>query len=171
MPDLVVAARQQGRVLEPVQRALAGERGAVLALGLEPAGEDREHRVVAQMIVIDQVLVPKRDAKHALRHHRRDRVLDLRLSAVVDEARRKPPDQMDRAIGRAEQQPASVRRALPAVERGDHLAPFDHFITEQVAATLCRHRGIPPERLNSLSQKNYRRSRAPMHLLAVRNPG
>jgi hypothetical protein len=34
VPDLVVAARRQGRVLEPVERALAGERGAPLMLRL-----------------------------------------------------------------------------------------------------------------------------------------
>ena len=171
MPDLVVAARRQRRVLEPVQRALAGERGAVFALGLELAGERRQHRVVAQLIVVDQVLVAERDAEHPLRHHRRDRVLDLRLGAVVDETGREPPDQTDRPIGRAEQQPAGVRGVVPAIERGHHLAALDHFITEQVAATLCRHRGAPLRQLKSLWQKSYARFRAPMHLLPVRNPG
>jgi hypothetical protein len=32
-------------------------------------------------------------------------------------------------------------------------------------ATLCRHRGTPLRRVKPLSQKSYRRSRAPMHLL------
>ena len=165
MPDLVVAVvGPQRRVLQSVERALARERGAVLALGPELAGQRRQHRVVAQVIVVDQVLVTERDAEHPLRHHRRDRVLDLRLGTVVDEARGEPPDHANRPIGRAEQQPAGVRGVVTTVKRGDHLAPLDHFITEQVAATLCPHRGIPPERLNSLSQKNYRRSRAPMHL-------
>jgi hypothetical protein len=51
------------------------------------------------------------------------------------------------------------------------LATLDHFITEQVTATLCRHRGTPLRRVKPLSQKNYRRFRAPMHLFPVRNPG
>jgi hypothetical protein len=51
--DLVVPARSKRRVLEPVQRALAGERRARLALRRELAGEDCQYRVVAQMIVID----------------------------------------------------------------------------------------------------------------------
>ena len=55
--DLVVAARLGRRVLEPVERALAGERGAVFALGPKLAGERRQHRVVAQVIVVDEILV------------------------------------------------------------------------------------------------------------------
>ena len=171
VPDLVVARGLGRRVLEPVQGALAGERRAILAPRGELAGERSQHRVVAQVIMVDQVFVAERDAEHPLRHHRLDRVLDLRLGATIDEAGREPPDQTDRPIGRAEQQPAGVRGDLATVERGHHLAALDHFITEQIAATLCRHRGAPLRRLNSLSQKNYRRFRAPMHLLPVRNPG
>ena len=43
---------------------------------------------------------------------------------------------------------AGIRGDLAAVERGHHLAALDHFITEQVAATLCRHRGTPLRRLS-----------------------
>ena len=67
------------------------------------AGERRQHRVVAELIVVDQILVPERDPEHALRHHRLDRVLDLRLRAVVKETRCEPSRQADRPIGRAEQ--------------------------------------------------------------------
>jgi hypothetical protein len=158
-------------MLEPVERALAGERGAILAPNRELAGEGREHRVVAQLIVVDQVLVAERDAEHALCHHRLDRVLDLRLRAVVKKTRREPRRQVDRPIGRAEQQPAGIRRVVPAVERGHHLAALDRFISEQVAAPLRRHRGAPLRQLKSLSLKSYARFRAPMHLLAVRNAG
>jgi hypothetical protein len=74
-----------------------------LALGRELAGQRREHRIVAQVIVVDQVLVAERNAEHPLRHHRPDRVLDLHRGAVVDETRREPCHQTDRPIGRAEQ--------------------------------------------------------------------
>jgi hypothetical protein len=126
---------------------------------------------VTQLVVIDQVLIAEGDPEHPLRHHRRDRVLDLRRGAMVDETRREPPHQIDRPIGRAEQQRPGVRGDLAAVEGRDHLATPDHFIPEQVAATLCRHRGAPLRRPNCLSQKSYRRFRAPMHLSLVRNPG
>jgi hypothetical protein len=44
--DLVVAARCRRRMLEPVERALAGERSTVFTFGIELTGERREHRVV-----------------------------------------------------------------------------------------------------------------------------
>ncbi len=143
MADLVVTARSKRRMLEPVERALAGERGAIVALGGELAGERREHRVVPQVIVVDQIFVAERDAEHPLRYHRLDAVLDLRLDATVGKTGGEPPDQTDRPIGRAEQQPAGVRGGVAAIECGHDLAALDHFITEQVAATLCRHRGAP----------------------------
>jgi hypothetical protein len=143
MADLVIARRLGRRVLEAVQRALAGERRAILAPGGELASEGREHRVVPQLIVVNEILVTQRDPEHPLRHHRRHGVLDLRLGSVVKETRREPCRQADRPIGGAEQQSAGIRGDLAAVERGHHLTALDHFITEQVAGTLCRHRGTP----------------------------
>jgi hypothetical protein len=54
--DLMVARGLGWRMLEPVQRAFAGQRSAVLALGGELAGARREYRVVAQLIVVDEIL-------------------------------------------------------------------------------------------------------------------
>jgi hypothetical protein len=125
---------------------------------------------VPQLIVVDQVLVAERDAEHPLRHHRLDRMLDLRLHPAVVEAGGEPRHQADRAIGRPEQQRPGVRRDLATIERSYHLAAFDHFITEQVAATLCQHRGTPPIGFKSFRQKDFRRFGAPMHLFPVRNP-
>ena len=119
----------------------------------------------------NQILVPERNAEHALRHHRLERVLDLPLGAAIGEAGGESPDQTDRPIARAEQQPAGVRAVVPAVKRSHHLAALDPFIPEQIAATLCRHRGTPLRQLKSLWQKSYARFRAPMHLLPVTNPG
>jgi hypothetical protein len=163
MANLVVTRGSRGRVLEPVQGALAGKRRAVCTLCLELAGERCQHRVMAQLIVVDQVFVAERDAEPPLGHHGRDGMLDLRLGTAVLEAGGKPSDQIDRAIGRPEQQRAGIRGHLTTVERRHHPAAFDPFIPEQVAATLCRHRGAPLRSDNSLSQKNYRRSGAPMH--------
>jgi hypothetical protein len=171
MADLVVAARNQGRVFEPVERTFAGERRAILALRGEFAGQGRQHRVVAQLVVIDQVLVAERDAEHALGHHRLDRVLDLGLDPTVVEAGREPGHEPDGAISRAQQQPPGIRCDLAAIKSGYDPATLDHFITEQVAVTLCRHRGAPPIGSKSFLQNDVRRFRAPMHLPPVRNPG
>jgi hypothetical protein len=150
MADLVVARRLGRRVLEPVQRALAGERRAILTPGGELAGERCEHRVEAELIMVDHILIAERDPEHPLCHHGLDGVLDLLLGTAIGKTGREPSHQADRPIGRAKQQPAGVRGVVPAIERGHHLAALDHFITEQVAATLCRHRGAPLCQLKSL---------------------
>ena len=49
-------------------------------------------------------------------------------------------------------------------------ATGDGCKTEQLCATLCRHRGPPPNRAKLLQHNNFDSFRAPMHLLAVRNP-
>src|SRR4029453_19567720 len=88
--NLVVARRSERRVLEAVERALAGEWGAVPASRPKLAGEGRKHRVVAQLIVVGQVLVAQCDAQHPLRDHALDRVLDLPLAAAAIETGREP---------------------------------------------------------------------------------
>jgi hypothetical protein len=146
--DLMVAARRQGRVFEAVERALTGERRAVLAPRLELADQSRQHRIVAQLVVVDQILVPQRDPADALHQHGLDGVLDQLRRAAVGEAPGQAPHQADRPIRGAQQQRASVRGHLATIEGGHHLATFDHFISEQIAATLCRHRGTPLHRLS-----------------------
>jgi hypothetical protein len=108
MADLVVARRLGRCVLEPVQSALAGKRRAILTPGGELASEGREHRVEAELIMVDHILIPKGDAEHPLRHHGLDRVLDLRLGAAIGKTGREPSHQADRPIGRAEKQPAGI---------------------------------------------------------------
>ena len=108
MADLVIA-RWLGRcVLEPVQRALAGKRRAIFTPGGELACQGREHRVEAELIMVDHILIAERDPEHPLRHHGLDRVFDLRLGAAIGKTGREPPDQADRPIGGAEQQRAGV---------------------------------------------------------------
>jgi hypothetical protein len=152
-------------MLEPVERAFAGERGAVFAPRRELASEGRQHRIVAQLVVVDEILVSQRDPADALHEHGLDGMLHHLRRPAVGEAARQAPHQPERPIRGAQQQRPGIRSDLATVEGGDHLAAFDHFISEQIAATLCRHRGTPLRRVKPLSQKSYRRSRAPMHLL------
>jgi len=67
MADAVVAAgRARGGVLQPVQGALAGQWRAPGTPGLQLAGEHGQHRVVAELVVGDEVLVAERDAEYPL---------------------------------------------------------------------------------------------------------
>jgi anti-sigma B factor antagonist len=115
--------------------------------------------------VIDQILIAQRDADDPLHHHGLDAVLHQLRGAPIDEPAREALHQTDRSVGRPEQQRAGVRGDPTAIERGHHLAPLDGFISEQIAVTLCWHRGVPLDGVNALFQKTYRRSRAPMHAL------
>src|SRR5512144_1610393 len=58
VPDLVIARRRSVRsVLQPVQGRLAGERRAIRAFGLQLSGQRGQDRIVAQLIVIDEVFI------------------------------------------------------------------------------------------------------------------
>jgi hypothetical protein len=121
MADAVIAAGfARGRVLQPVQGALARQRCAGAASRLQLAGEHGQHRVMPQPVVVDQVLVAERDADHALTDQGRHLVLDPLRRACVLEARREAPDQADGSVRGAEQQRARIGGDRPAVEAGHH---------------------------------------------------
>jgi hypothetical protein len=121
--------------------------------------------------VVGQVLVAERDAEHALHHHRPDLVFHQFGHPPIGEAGGEALGQPDRAVGRAQKQRARIGRDHPTIERADHLVPFNGCKIEQSGVTLCRHRGAPLLSDKALSQKNFRRFRAPMHLDAVRDAG
>jgi hypothetical protein len=170
--DAVIPARiARGRVLKAVERALAGQRGAGGTARCQLAGENGQCRVAPQLVVVDQVLVAECDAEHPLADQGGDRVLDPIRIAGIGEADCEARDEADGAIGGAEQQRPDIRGDRPAVEAGDDGPTRGRCKFEQRRATLRRHRGPPLRRRKALSQKNFRRLRAPMHLRLVRNPG
>ena len=172
MADLVVARGLARRsVLQTVGRRLAGQRRAARPACPELAHDRGQHRVVAQGVVVDQILVTQRQREHALADQGGHAVLDLIRRAVIDETGREPPDQADRPIGGAQEQRAGVGGNHPAIKSGHHRTALDACKLEPIRATVCRHRGTPLLGPKTLLQKNFRSFRAPMHLLPVRNPG
>ena len=143
---VIAAGLARGSVLEAVQRALAGQRRAAGPPRLQLAGEDGQRRVVAQPVMIDEVLVAERDAEHALADQGGDLVLHALRRLRVAEAGGEAPHQAGGAIGGPEQQRASVGSDRPAVEARDHGAACYRCEVEQRRATLCRHRGSPLRR-------------------------
>jgi hypothetical protein len=168
---VIAAGLARRRVLQPVQRALAGQRRTTRSTRLQLSRQDRQHRVVAELVVVDQVLVAEGDAEHPLADQGGHLVLDALRRPCVAEAGREATDQANRPVRGAEQQRPGVRGDRPAVEAGDHTPVLDRCELEQRRATLRRHRGPPLRRRKALSQKNFRRFRAPMHLRLVRDPG
>ena len=123
--DLVIARVAAGRgMLQPVERRLAGQRRAVAAPRLQLVREQRQHRIVPELVVVVDVLVSQRDGDDALAHQGAQRMDHVLLGAAVVEARRHPLDQTDLAVRLPEQQRPRVRSHPTAVEGGDHPAPF-----------------------------------------------
>ena len=123
MTDLMVARCLRPAQLQPVQRALAGDRRAVGTAGFELAGQDRHHRVVAQLVVVVQIFVAERNAEHALANQCADLVFDQIGAAMVGEAGRKSIHQTDRPVGRSQQQTSRIRGDHAAIERRDNRRP------------------------------------------------
>ena len=80
---------------------------------------------MAQFIVVDQVLVAKRDADDALRYQRLHAVLYEVTVAAVFEARSQPARQTKDAIGGSQQHGAGIGGDPATVKRGDDRAAFD----------------------------------------------
>ena len=139
----MIARRLQPAQLQPVQRRLAGNRRAVLAPRCKLARQNRHHRIVAQVVVVVEILIAKRDPEHPLRHQGHDFMLNQMLTPHVVKAPGKPVHHPDRPIRRAEQQRSRIRRDRAAVERRHHFASFNRCKSKQIQATLCRHRGAP----------------------------
>ena len=143
--DPVVASRRPRgrRMFQTVEGALAGQRRAVLAAAFELAGQQRQQWIVAQLVVVVEILVSQGNAHDALGHQRADRVLCQAGIAVIGEACSHPVDEPDPAVEIPEQQRSGVRRHRSAVERGGHPAPLAPLKYEGMRLTLCRHRHLP----------------------------
>ncbi len=161
--DAAIAMRALGRVLQTVQRRFAGQRRTVPTTPLKPAKRHTQRRIVAQLVVIQQVLVAQRNGKHALAHQGRNIVHNTIRSAAIRKARRKPVHQTDRPVRRPQQQRAGVRRQHTTAKISYNLAPFKACKTHRSQTTLCRHRGTPLHMIKPLSQKNFLICRTPMH--------
>jgi hypothetical protein len=122
---------------------LAGNRRAIRAMGLELARQQRHHRIVAQLVMVVQVLVAQRDAEYPLPYQRADLMLDQLRAPPIRKAGGKPIHQPERPIRRPQQQRARVAGQRPAVEPRDNAAPFYWCKSKQIRVTLCRHRGAP----------------------------
>ena len=132
-----------GRVLQTIERALAGQRLTIRPQHrMQLADQHPEGRVLAQLVVVVEVLVAEHQPEDALSHQ-----------CLAPGA----PRSADRAVGEAtanrriSPSPRSTCRnsSAPAFDvmcrrqTSHHRPPFNRFKREQCRATLCRHRGHP----------------------------
>jgi len=169
--DLVITGRLRPAQLQPIERRFASQRGTIGAPRFELTAQHRHHRVVPQLIVVDQVLVAKRNPQHPLSHQARHRVFHQLGHAVIGEAAGNAFDQPDLSIGGTQQHRPGLRGHRAAIKRRHHCAPFDRYKTKQIRATLCLHRVFPWFRDKPFRQHDFLRFRTPMHLSRLRNAG
>jgi len=86
----VITRRFGPAQFDAVQCRFAGQRCTVRALRRKFAGDNRQHRIVPQFIVIVEIFIAERDASHPLQHYRADLMLHQFRHPCVDEARSKP---------------------------------------------------------------------------------
>ena len=135
------------RVLQPVERALAGHRRTARALGLELAGQNREHRIVTQFVMIVEVVIAQSQAEHALADQGLDRVLEQPRIPTIRETGGHPRDQAEAAIQSPQKQRSRIRCDGSAIEPGHHFLALDGFKIEQRRGTLCLYRGTSETRV------------------------
>ena len=142
--DLVIARTLPGvgGMFEPVQGRLARQRLAALAPRAELAGQGGQYRVMAQLVVIVQILVAQRDRHDPLHHQGAHRVFDQLRIAPVLKAIGHPLGQPQGPIGLTQQECPGIRADLPTVEIGHHPAALNTPRALATSGTLCRHRGL-----------------------------
>lgn len=127
-------------MLQAIERALAGENSAVGSLRLEPVGEQSQHWIMTQIIMVADILIAERDAGDPLTHQARQAMDNEIGRTVIDETAGNAIDQFDRPIGMSKQQCAGIRGHGAAFEIGDYTATADAFKFELLSSTVCRHR-------------------------------
>ena len=93
--------------------------------------------------MVVEILVAQRQRMHALRDQRAHIVFHARRVAVVLEATRQSPGQIDTPVHLAQQQATAVRTHVAAVVAARHQTPSKRLEIELCAVTLCVQRLFP----------------------------
>jgi hypothetical protein len=110
---------------------------------------------VAQVVVVDEVLVAKRQAEDALPHQAPHPMGDEGWVTPIAKARGEPINEPDGLICCAEKKSTGVRGHVPAVELRDQLAATCSSECHPFRAGLRGHWGLPPAEINSFSQNKF----------------
>src|SRR3954454_14647129 len=101
---------------------------------------------MAQVVVVDEVLVAKRQAEDTLTHQAPHPMGDEGWVTPIAKARCEPVNEPDGLIRRAEKQSRGLRSHAPGVERGHEFASARPSERHPGRATVCGHRGAPSVR-------------------------
>ncbi len=168
--DLVVARWFRLRQFQPVQRRLAGHCGAVRAPRPKLPRQHRHQWIVAQRLMVVEVLVAERDGEYPLPDKRRDRMLDMGLGSPIDKARCQPIHHPDRPIRRAQQQRPRIRCDRTTVKRRTTWRLRRLQIQKYPGYTLSAS-GLSSNHQEVVLAKQLSLIRSPDALNSVRNAG
>ena len=148
--DLLVAAvgaRPDGRQLQAIERALAGQRLAAVAQfksmltgDIFLAHQRGQERISPQLVVVVQVFVTQGQREDPLLDQVRHRVLDEIGIAKIIEAAGQFGQHPRPGLDLPQQQAARIGRDRPAIKPGRDFAAAQGLKIERPFATLCRHR-------------------------------
>lgn len=180
--DLRVAVGAVGCALEPIQGGLAGQRLAavpltlaIFSLQVTLAGQQRQHGVVAQLVVVVEIFVAQRDGVDALLDQLGDAVLDAFGITMIFKAAGQSFEQTQPPLDLAQQHCSALGADLAAVETRRHLASEMLAETEfellARTVTLCGHGLFPPSGPNALSLKRLCHRKRPVFYFIVIFPG
>ena len=114
-------------------------------LGVDaPAADGLHQRVVAQVLVVVEVLVAQGDAEDSLGQHVPLLVGDPRRVAWVGDDGVEPVDQSQVPVHLAQQQRTCVTGNAAAVEVGDDLPAADTGKDDGFEVTVCHSDGLAP---------------------------
>lgn len=130
-----------GPMLQSVQGALARQGLTVAATRGQLADQHREDWILAQLDVVNEVVVAERQTEDPLAQQRFPAMFDKARITPVGEARRQPPNQAEALVDLSQQQRPGVRRDGAAVEPRHHCLAFHRFKREQLRVTVRRHPG------------------------------
>ena len=150
--DAVVAVMVRSRgaaILEPVQGALAGQRDAAVARPsarravqvLAPAGQGQQP-VVAQLVVIVDILVAERQSEHPLADQGLEAVLDHGLVAAVIETAGEPLHDAEPLLEVAQENGAAVGAQGSTIEPGLDAAAEMGLKRDLSGDAVCRHEAV-----------------------------
>ncbi len=134
----VAARRTRRRVLQTIERALAGKHRAILALRLQLVRQQGQDRIVAQLVVVVEILVSERNLTDPLADQGGKLMHNQLRRPVIDEAECDTIKQSDRPVAMAQQQRAGLRADRPAIERR-HNPALEDALREEVLPNTNRY--------------------------------
>jgi hypothetical protein len=139
-------------------------------LGHLDLGRRWQHQVMAELVVVVEILITERNADNAPREQRLGRVLDVSWIAAVLDAGCQATGRPQHPIRGPQRQGTSVVGDGTTIEDAT-TRRRSAGKRKQVRVTLFRHRGRPRLRDKSSLQKIFRSIGAPMDLSLVRDAG